>query len=521
MNLSRSFQLFLGYLLLMACPVINIVLHNGYTLSFSELWILFVLILALAFLSSRLCSQKFGVSFTSAFLIFWFLSTQGRDMTIVKLLMLSGLCLVLFLFFLKIYFPLPKIILIFLIGLGFAQGMKWFLISSDKKGSSHTAMETSSQESWLFSGENVLYIILDEHIGVEGMPPEHPQTKALQEDIRDFYQKLGFTLFTKAYSPYFTTDNAIPNILNGTQKETMWFGEKGKRELFKNDLFDAALQAGYDLHVYQNDYIDYCGEGIATCEEYPKINPASLIKEGYSLKDRFIFLGNVVLQSNSVYRQLRRRTVLGRFFPALTGGLGVVPQVFGGIKKDILQKGSYQLFFVHMLMPHFPYVYDASCKPLPVQDWEMKNRYSEDAPSMNTPETYDKKYALYYGQIRCLMKLEEDLFESLQKEGALENLMVVIHGDHGSRINLGHDPYFEFFDKMTHDDFLSSYSTLLAIKKAGQIEGRVNSNQGSIIRILGDELYENQKFSGEEEPFVFMKQKRNKKLLKKVPMPLF
>ena len=113
------------------------------------------------------------------------------------------------------------------------------------------------------------------------------------------------------------------------------------------------------------------------------------------------------------------------------------------------------------------------------------------------------------------------MFESLQKEGALENLMVVIHGDHGSRINLGHDPYFEFFDKMTHDDFLSSYSTLLAIKKAGQIEGRVNSNQGSIIRILGDELYENQKFSGEEEPFVFMKQKRNKKLLKKVPMPAF
>src|SRR5690606_5752666 len=61
------------------------------------------------------------------------------------------------------------------------------------------------------SGPPVLvHLILDEHIGVEGLLGDEPEIAAMRQRLRDFYVGQGFRLFGGAYSEYLHTVNAIP-----------------------------------------------------------------------------------------------------------------------------------------------------------------------------------------------------------------------------------------------------------------------------------------------------------------------
>ena len=46
----------------------------------------------------------------------------------------------------------------------------------------------------------ILHLILDEHIGVEGLPKDNPDAARLQWELRDFYLSRGFALYGGAYS---------------------------------------------------------------------------------------------------------------------------------------------------------------------------------------------------------------------------------------------------------------------------------------------------------------------------------
>lgn len=60
----------------------------------------------------------------------------------------------------------------------------------------------------------IIHIILDEHIGLEGIPTDIPQGKILKEQLVHFYRHYGFHLFGGAFSHYFDTTESISNMLN-------------------------------------------------------------------------------------------------------------------------------------------------------------------------------------------------------------------------------------------------------------------------------------------------------------------
>lgn len=51
----------------------------------------------------------------------------------------------------------------------------------------------------------VVHIILDEQMGIEGLPRDLPGGASLQDDLKDFYRSRGFTLFGQAFSHYYMT----------------------------------------------------------------------------------------------------------------------------------------------------------------------------------------------------------------------------------------------------------------------------------------------------------------------------
>ncbi|HET9447236.1 MAG TPA: hypothetical protein VFO35_13290, partial [Steroidobacteraceae bacterium] len=101
----------------------------------------------------------------------------------------------------------------------------------------------------------LIHLLLDEHIGVEGLPPEIAGTRALRQELIDFYTSRGFRLFGGAYSQYANTYNSIANLLNFSSREVshpyLLHGDEAEWDLKEAAYFQLLQQRGYRLHVYQ------------------------------------------------------------------------------------------------------------------------------------------------------------------------------------------------------------------------------------------------------------------------------
>lgn len=57
----------------------------------------------------------------------------------------------------------------------------------------------------------VLHLILDEHIGIDGLPKDLAESADFGRWLTDYYLQRGFRLYRGAYSEYMNTHDSIPN----------------------------------------------------------------------------------------------------------------------------------------------------------------------------------------------------------------------------------------------------------------------------------------------------------------------
>ncbi|MDO8519412.1 MAG: sulfatase-like hydrolase/transferase [Deltaproteobacteria bacterium] len=488
--------------LLLFYPFFNFISFNQYPWISSEVLVLLLSAFCLAVLGSFVFAEAAG--------FFLFLLITGGPVAVnpTGIFLRAGICLVVIFFLHLLKKRAPIVVLIFIVGAGVTE---FFIPGPQPSFSEKTPLQASNK----IRG-NVLYIILDEHIGIDGMPPNVSATPLMQKKLTDFYLNHNFTLYPKAYSPYFYTDNAVPNALNGTFESIQGFYFKGvKRKLEKNRLFERYFKEGYRIYSYAPTYIDYCTDKVFKCTSYPENSPVVILGEGYGVGDRLLMLTALYSITNSVFHEIQKR-IPEKFFLIRMGPLKTVPSLFRELKKDIQESKGDALFFAHVLMPHSPYVYDAQCQPKPLSGWLSRKEFNE-RDRKNSEEGYRKRYAAYYEQMECVHLLLADLFEFLKKRGEFDSTTIFVHGDHGSRIILDYEPYFDFAQKISRQDMLSSHSALLAVKLPGQ-KGAINPSQGSLPAIL-NAVFDNKPFEGEAESFVLMKQKKGKKALVRHPMP--
>ena len=162
----------------------------------------------------------------------------------------------------------------------------------------------------------VLHLVLDEHIGIDGLPAELADSAGLRRWLTDFYVERGFRLYTGAYSEYFDTRNSLANLLNFTSEADAWAhlvnGESRPYLLKESAYFKHLLARGYRLHVYQSDYMDFCrvpGVTYSSCNDYSsrKTGAVYQTKLGVLERAQFIFYG---VFAGSYYIQ-KARTVYG------------------------------------------------------------------------------------------------------------------------------------------------------------------------------------------------------------------
>ncbi|MGH8669592.1 MAG: hypothetical protein ACREUH_10195, partial [Burkholderiales bacterium] len=68
----------------------------------------------------------------------------------------------------------------------------------------------------------LLHLVLDEHIGIDGLPRELPETAGFERWLTEAYVREGFRLYAGAYSEYYDTRNSVANLLNFTSHDGNW-----------------------------------------------------------------------------------------------------------------------------------------------------------------------------------------------------------------------------------------------------------------------------------------------------------
>ena len=357
----------------------------------------------------------------------------------------------------------------------------------------------------------LIHLLLDEHIGVAGLPPEIAGTRDLRPELIDFYTSRGFRLFGGAYSQYAQTYNSIANLLNFASRQVSHpylrhGSEEAEWDLKQAAYFQLLQQRGYRLHVYQSSYMDLChadGVQVQECTTYPVASLQMLqdlalpmSEKARAIANALVTQSRILLVANKVYERVVRATFLRagwevpawRWQPPSFGPLRV-PAVFERLSDDILRHPRGHAFFAHLILPHYPYVFDRSCTLRSrTSEWLTNHIASTDPLVYNTADSRAQRYERYVEQVRCVMSLVDGLVAQLDSRGLLDDATIIVHGDHGSRIPL-HFPSGLTLEGgvLTDSDYSDTFSTLYAIRRPGVSSG-YDASPVSVVELLNHHL---------------------------------
>jgi hypothetical protein len=322
----------------------------------------------------------------------------------------------------------------------------------------------------------LVHLILDEHIGIEGIPADIPHGVEMRGFLREFFASYGFRVFGRAYSRYAQTHHSLPNLVNFASEPVDGAFTSGGEPyvLLSNRYFELLGRAGYEIHVYQPNFIDFCApskEYIIKCatrrgikiiesSDMPVSDKVTVIYR------RFADLSSLNTAAGARYSHMRQVlrpadwTLPEWWFKE--GHLGPLPEmpVFDDVTAAVARAAPGDMFYVHLLIPHYPYVFDAMCDLRPVREWEVSK---SPGPTPNDRESRARRYELYLEQMRCLYRKLDAMFQAWQKAAIFDRLAIVVHGDHGSRIHQ-RSLNVRNQQKLSNSDYVDEFSTLFAVK---------------------------------------------------------
>ena len=348
----------------------------------------------------------------------------------------------------------------------------------------------------------LIHIILDEHIGVEGVPTEVAGGSAALEAIRATYAEAsGFALYGRAYSWFAETQYSISTLMNGEAAlaaDRLVQGDISRGHIIlENRWLELLSEQGYRIRVYENVWLDFCrrpSELIDYCYMYPSswrsINPLQNV--AIPIMDKM----HAILKSwLSMFFALADDNA-----PPYLGSISSM-HALSDFESDFFSNPTGTAYVVHLLMPHFAYIYDKDCHiRRGVDTWLNVSNFATD--HYNTPRGRQQRYRLYLEQVACTAARLAAFFERMKVSDLFEEAIIIVHGDHGSRIATAN---FRFIspDDLTEQDMVDHFSTLFAAK-APHVAPGYHSDLRSIQSLFA-EMFLGQDAAPRADDSVFMR----------------
>lgn len=352
---------------------------------------------------------------------------------------------------------------------GFVFGFPSFFAASDPM------LVTTEAEVEVVSAERAnfayLHIILDEQLSPIVDHPTMPRVEG-REEVIDVYLDHGFRLYGRADSEAQQTFEALSAIFGLSEDITNYLkqpeGNPYNYHVDDNQLVQRLLDTGFAPTIIGSDYLRLCGEDRrVTCHRYTMQDMMSGAKllgwqplkrlqyAMIAIDNNFKWGSRLVIGYRSVAIHFAK-LVGWRYephqpiMPSLTS-LTMLEDLSSSVAD--LEKGD--ALIAHLLVPHRPFLLDRDCNFKEISDWRYPvhpDRTEIDASA----------YEAFWDQSICTHRRLGDLFEIIDGRN---DLVVIVHGDHGSRILSG-------TSMNTHVD---SRATFLAVRAAGFKPGLVSS----------------------------------------------
>jgi hypothetical protein len=339
-----------------------------------------------------------------------------------------------------------------------------------------------------------LHLILDEHSGPEGLRAAGKAEAA--DRLVALLEAERFLVFGAAYSEYGETVEAIGHALDlapGTFAENLVTSapEPFAGRLSRSRYFAILAERGYAIHVYQADHMDLCHSTVpvASCYTYASTKlgvlqgtPLTWSQRAAVVLGAYLMRSDLWTEAREFYNGMRERAA--PTLPAWDWEQTRVSPIASAaalsrLERDLRGARRGQAVVSHLLLPHFPYVYDAECRTLPPSAWLERN---DDRwfPARNTPEGRAVRYSMYTEQLACTQRWIGRLLRAIP-DHVRRDAIVVLHGDHGSRITLNAQPPAP----PRESDAVDSYSTLFAVRSPGISPGQ-DARQSAITCLLAE-----------------------------------
>ena len=344
----------------------------------------------------------------------------------------------------------------------------------------------------------LLHLIVDQQIGIDGLPPEVEGTPQLRQALLRFYRDHGFRLYPGAFTHFPATIESIPDLMNGAvvpSARAFLASRDDKAFLKTNAWFDELKRRGYEIEVVQTDYLDYCGGDdipISYCAtliasdirdiaetHLSTVDKATLLLYTYFDEDLSLLARMVRL---AWYGLQKGAAKIGVSLPDWNRRSLTLSPIPGVAAIDLVTSRAAEIergkaIFAHILLPHDPYIFDRDCRlKTDFQTWRPHESALWWHRVKSDPQRRLARYEEYYKQVLCLHKKLGTLLDVLAERGVLDEATIIVHGDHGSRISLI-EPISGNEDLIVPRDVVDSVSALYAVRSPNIIPDVVEGQQ--------------------------------------------
>ncbi len=515
--------------LLLLSPFVSFLRYHGYDLWRAEVWLAAGLIAGLGLCFGTIAALRPAIWGTVVFLVLaavlydfqsstfdlrTALVAYGRDVTAGVIVLAIALCAATAVWLVRRYLG---VIAICVSGVIFLSA----LLLPGERLSVGTRIDQARGNS--ADIPPVILLVIDEQIGVEGVPTDIPDGRQLRDDLKRFYQTFDFARNGGAFSHSSETRLSLAALLNAQSAmdgRTEELFKSGKYHISPNAWFDALGNAGYRIRVYQTNWLIFCFNdhpAIEYCRTFPANSVKSLDGTGLSALTKLRLILNSFLDNSSLFSVFRRLTHV----PTIKLGPLAVPAVLDRIAADLKGRPRGTAVFAHLLVPHYPYIFDENCRPKAnPADWINRFDLQVIVPNrINSPRSRALRYEAYFRQVRCAHALLGGFFGKLIEADLFEDATIIVLGDHGSRIALM-NPIEGLVDQLSDRDIIDHFSSLFAIKRPGRAAS-YEPGARSIQGLFAEEIL-GQRLPGESSEVVLRRtSKRAKGPYRRRAMPSF
>lgn len=310
----------------------------------------------------------------------------------------------------------------------------------------------------------IVHLMLDAYMGIEGMQVEGTNFGNLHAEQAAFFERHGFTVYPQAYSQHVKTVNSLPHIFSYGKAPLATTSREVQYAVAPPIGYFADLdRRGYAISAAAPSFVDFCVNPPMTfCTNYNRSGLGDLGDLDFGPVTRARIIAQTAAQLSQVSGGLVESA--GLTINWIFGTQGRRPsnetklwpisamRRLESFTADLATLEFGEARFVHVLLPHDPYLFRPDCSVKPYREWLDEKG----------PRPIAAREMAYADQVGCLQNKLEAVMAALEKTSAGQSAIVVIHGDHGAR-TIDANPY-KGGPKLSAREMAMAHSTMFAVR---------------------------------------------------------